>query len=204
VLDALGTPIGYTEDNAPGKVAGYRFMSFFLPPAEANFDTFVTRVIDKNWLNNSESPDAAALRTATASTNGAWRVLHRVTYVNRVPPPLQPASTDTAPPPVTPPENLAGNTIITRLIERQIEATVPTPAQIGAAVTAVLGTGPSDAGLLANVLTWWQQFLQDAQDKRSDAHRVLSELRTDLLDYMVQKYASAAVAAGADLAAHPL
>jgi hypothetical protein len=201
VLDADGTPVGYTEDDAPGKVAGYRFMSFFLPPAEANFTTFMTRVIDANWLNNSESADAAALRDATAATNGAWRVLHRVTYVNRVPPPLQPSATDTAAPPVVPPANLPANTVITRLIESQITVLVPTPAQIGAAVTAVLGTGPEAPGLLAAVLPWWTAFLTDAQDKRSTAHRELAELRPDLLDYMVQNYASAAVAAGGQLVA---
>jgi len=198
VLDGSGQPVGYTEDDAPGKVTGYRFMSFFLPPSSQNFDAFNTTVIDKNWLANSADPSAAALRTATVQANGAWRVLHRVTYVSRVPPPLQPASTDTTAPPVVPPANLASNVIIVNLISQQLSSQQPSPAQIGAAVTATLGTGPNDPGLLAEQLTWWTGFLTAAQDARSDAHRTLVALRTDLLDYMIQKYASQAATAGGE------
>jgi large repetitive protein len=196
VLDSDGQPVGYTEDNAPGKVTGYRFMSFFVPPSEHNFDLFNAQVIDKNWLNNSADPNAAALRTATVQTNGAWRVLHRVTFVSRVPPPLQPASTDTTAPPVVPPANLASNTLITRMIEGQLTGPSPSPSQIGAAVTATLGLSPSDPGLLAGLLTWWPTFLTAAEDKRSDAHRTLADLRTDLLGYLIQKYAAQAASAG--------
>ncbi|WP_246136696.1 LamG domain-containing protein [Leekyejoonella antrihumi] len=200
VLGADGQPTGYTEDDAPGKVTGYRFMSFFLPPSEDNFSTFNQTVIDQNWLANSADPAAAALRTATVQTNGAWRVLHRVTYVSRVPPPLQPTTTDTTAPPVVPPANLASNVVITRLVEQQIGTALPSTAQIGAAVTATLGTSPQDPGLLAGQLSWWVTFLTAAQVQRSDAHDTLTSLRTDLLAYMVNKYTSqTATTSGAEL-----
>jgi hypothetical protein len=196
VLDENGQPVGYTDDDAPGKVTGYRFMSFFLPPSEQNFADFNALVVDRNWLNNSADPNAAALRAATVQANGSWRVLHRTTYVSRVPPTLQPATADTAAPPVVPPAGPAGNTVLTRLIERQIAAPAPSPAQIGAAVTAVLGTSAADPGLLAAVLPWWTAFLAAAADPRSDARGELSALRVDLLDYMIRKYAAQAAEAG--------
>jgi hypothetical protein len=192
LLDDSGQPAGYTEDDAPGKVSGYRFSSFFVPSSERNFETFGHLVIDKNWLASSEDPGAAALRTATTSANGAWRVLHRVTYVSRVPPPLQPTPDSTTAPAVTPPANEASNTVLTKLIEKQIHEKSPTPEQIGTAVTAVLGLSPADPGLLAGLLPWWTALLTAAQDKRSGAHATLAALRTDLLAYMIQKYATAA------------
>ncbi|HEY3869087.1 MAG TPA: LamG domain-containing protein, partial [Actinocrinis sp.] len=45
---------------------------------------------------------------------------------------LQPAAADTSAPPVVPPAGLEGNTVITRMIEGQITAPVPSTAQIGA------------------------------------------------------------------------
>ncbi|WP_326647367.1 LamG domain-containing protein [Streptomyces sp. NBC_01750] len=190
LVDVDGQPTGYTEADAPGKVTGYRFMSFFLPPAEHNFEAFNSLVIDQNWLNNSAHPDAAALRTATAQSNAAWRILHRTTYVSRVPPHLQPVSADTTAPPLVAPANLAENTVLTRLVEDHISVQAPSPGQIGAAVTAVLGLSPTDPGLLAHVLGWWPDFLNRAANQRSDAHRELAALRADLLGYMIQKYAA--------------
>ncbi|MBB5866794.1 hypothetical protein F4553_000173 [Allocatelliglobosispora scoriae] len=193
LLDEQGKPVGYTRENAPGKVAGYRFLSILTPPTVQNFDTFRQQVIDQNWLHNSPDSGAAALRTATTQANGAWRVLHRVTYVNRVPAPLQPVPTETTATELVRPADLAGNIVVTQLVERQISVapyTMPTPAQIGAAVTAVLGESPADPGLLAHALTWWTAFLTAAGDERSDAHHRLVELRGNLLGYMVQKYAT--------------
>jgi hypothetical protein len=46
--------------------------------------------IDQDWLNSQNSyagyadPDAFVLRQALNNTNEVWRVLHRVTYVNRI------------------------------------------------------------------------------------------------------------------------
>ena len=189
VLDGQGEPLGYTADDAPGKVDGYRFMSFALPPSERNFESFQT-VVDRQWLTQSADPGAAALRTATGEANGAWRVLHRVTYVSRVPPPLQPTPAETAPEDLEPPANLESNTVLTRLVERELPNRAPTPGQIGAAIAAVLGSSPASPGKLAQVLPWWIAFLTAAADTRSAAYRTLADLRVDLLQYMIQKEAA--------------
>lgn len=178
-------PAGYSEDDAPGKVAGYRFMSFFLAPSTSNFDAFWTEVVDQNWLQSSADPAAAALLTATVQSNGAWRILHRVTYVSRVPPRLQTATADTVAPAVLTPANLADNAVLTRTITQRLLPEAPTPAEIGAVVTQVLGPD----GPLSADLTWWRRFLEEAADRSMVAHRTLAALRTDLLTYMVQFYA---------------
>jgi hypothetical protein len=67
----------------PGeKVNRYRFMSFYLDGSTNNFHDFFNYVVDPEWLaSNSES--ARALRQARGKANKTWRVLHRVTYVER-------------------------------------------------------------------------------------------------------------------------
>ena len=85
-------PVPFEDFSCPGKVNQYRFMTFYLAPKKSNFETFWSRVVDQNWLNRqgpyvgSDDPDAFALRQARAHPNEVWRVLHRVTYVNRIPP----------------------------------------------------------------------------------------------------------------------
>ncbi|NTU78040.1 MAG: LamG domain-containing protein [Chloroflexales bacterium] len=77
----------------PGKVDLYRFFSFFLEPRSEHFDLFFNRVVDPIWLQ-SDDPNAAALRETYSTNKGsapaAWRVMHRVTFVSRVLPPLEP------------------------------------------------------------------------------------------------------------------
>ncbi|GAA3218703.1 LamG-like jellyroll fold domain-containing protein [Actinocorallia longicatena] len=84
----------YTDKPSPGKVQAYRFMSFYLAPSKRNFDDF-PQVVDDEWLAGtgryagSYDPDALALRQALTRPNEVWRLLHRVTYVSRTPPPTQ-------------------------------------------------------------------------------------------------------------------
>ena len=67
----------------PGeKVDRYRFMSFYLEGSTNNFTDFFNYVVDPEWLA-SNSEEARALRQAKGKANKAWRVLHRVTYVER-------------------------------------------------------------------------------------------------------------------------
>ncbi|KAH7161676.1 hypothetical protein EDB81DRAFT_944310 [Dactylonectria macrodidyma] len=77
----------------PGAVDAYRWMSFWLEPSVEATDTFFEQVLDPVWLENSPEPNARLLRslreglakeTGNARTK-AWRVLHRCTYVSRVP-----------------------------------------------------------------------------------------------------------------------
>lgn len=67
----------------PGeKVGRYRFMSFYLEGSTNHFNDFFSYVVDPEWLD-SNSEEAHALRQAKAKANKTWRVLHRVTYVER-------------------------------------------------------------------------------------------------------------------------
>ncbi|MBD2483494.1 LamG domain-containing protein [Planktothrix sp. FACHB-1365] len=68
----------------PGeKVDRYRFMSFYLEGSTQNFQDFFNYVVDPEWLQSNDE-EARALRQAQAGKpNKAWRVLHRVTYVER-------------------------------------------------------------------------------------------------------------------------
>jgi hypothetical protein len=79
----------FASPPCPGKVRGYRFMSFYLAPNKNNFNAFFAQgddqIVDPEWLASTD-PDAVALRQAAHVKNEVWRVMHRVTYVNRVPP----------------------------------------------------------------------------------------------------------------------
>lgn len=88
-IPAGSYPVRYEADSAAGKVNQYRFMTFYLAPRKRNFDDFQS-VVDPDWLNRQGAyagtydPDAFALKQALVNPNEVWRVLHRVTYVNRV------------------------------------------------------------------------------------------------------------------------
>ena len=79
--------IGITDSNdypiKPGeKVDRYRFMSFYLEGSTNNFHDFFNYVVDPEWLRSNDE-EARALRQAMGKANKTWRVLHRVTYVER-------------------------------------------------------------------------------------------------------------------------
>lgn len=133
---------------------------------------------------------AVALREATEVENGAWRVLFRVTYVSRIPPSFQPAPAQAIAPDIQKPVNIDANTLIIELVKSQIGSDKPTPLQIGAAVTKVLGAPPDNLGVLNNVLPWWGTFLTDSQNYQLPAGQILRQLREDLLRYMTDDYAA--------------
>ncbi|MFI1170059.1 LamG-like jellyroll fold domain-containing protein [Streptomyces melanogenes] len=85
VFDADGKPV-----NAAGKVDAYRFLSFYLGEDTEHFDAFFHKVVDPTWLENGTDPNAAALRQARQSDRKppCWRVMHRVTFVSRLLPPV--------------------------------------------------------------------------------------------------------------------
>ncbi|PJF20302.1 MAG: hypothetical protein CUN56_16855, partial [Phototrophicales bacterium] len=70
----------------PGKVDAYRFMTFYLEPQSSNFEDLFGKVIDPIWLEQSNHPNAIALRQANQSNKKpkCWRVFHRVTFVSRI------------------------------------------------------------------------------------------------------------------------
>jgi hypothetical protein len=89
----------YDDNNnpvkCPGKVDGYRFMTFYLQPDIEHFKDFENKVVDRTWLESSE-PNARALKYAMSNKSGTpWRVMHRVTYVSRVLPQIGQSTTKT-------------------------------------------------------------------------------------------------------------
>ncbi len=88
---------GMQVKREPGKVDAYRFMSFYLEPRSDHFDTFFNQVVDPIWLEQSDDPNAQALREVRDDNKGdrkpaCWRVMHRVTYVSRVLPDFETAA----------------------------------------------------------------------------------------------------------------
>jgi hypothetical protein len=80
--------IGITDfkDNPvlPGeKVDRYRFMSFYLEGKTDHFHDFFSKVVDPEWLASNDEEARALRQTQTGPVTAPWRVLHRVTYVER-------------------------------------------------------------------------------------------------------------------------
>lgn len=74
------------DDNPimPGeKVDRYRFMSFFLEGSTQHFQDFFNYVVDPEWLSSNDEEARALRQTQAGKPNKTWRVLHRVTYVER-------------------------------------------------------------------------------------------------------------------------
>lgn len=183
---------GYARDAAPGKVDAYRYMSFLIAPEEDNF-TQLRKVVDANWLANSTTAGAAAMREAMNNPSTPWRVLHRTTYVSRVPAPFQPVKDDTDAPNITAPANLLSNRWLIEVLNKQIGKPDPTRLEIGAAIDALLGATGGQS-LLATLIPWWPAFLTAAQVYGSDEFRELAALRSNMLTYMADKYAADAYA----------
>ncbi|MEM7373068.1 MAG: LamG-like jellyroll fold domain-containing protein [Bacteroidota bacterium] len=89
---------GVTDHNdypiLPGeKVDRYRFMSFYLDGDTQHFKDFFSKVVDPEWLASNDEEALALRQISQDKPNKTWRVLHRVTYVER--PSLMGFSSDT-------------------------------------------------------------------------------------------------------------
>lgn len=177
------SPEPYSKNACPGKVDGYRFMTFYLPPDQGNAEQF-QKVVDDVWLARSDDPAAVALRQLTFDENGVWRIFHRVTYVSRVPPEFQPVPDESQAPPEREPANLGDNLELIQLVQLALGKAEPTPLNIGKAVSTVLDT------TLITTIPWWSDFQRAALAFQSDAQKTLQALRADLLDYMNEAYAT--------------
>lgn len=172
----------YSEKNVPGKVDTYRFFSFYLSPEEEHFDHFFSRVVDKQWLKLSDDPRAAALREAQSNPNPPWRIMHRVTFVSRIPPEFQVFPLDTQAPDTSVPPNLVANELLLRMVGARIGASDPSPAIIGQAVRDVLAKD------LVKTIPWWQAFLDSAGVDNSPASLLLGDLTRDMIGYLLNYY----------------
>ena len=188
---------GYGSAAAPGKVDAYRFMSFLLAPSKSNFSA-LGKIVDQNWLANSTTASANAMREALSAPSEPWRIMYRTTFVSRVPAAFQPVKDETNAPNVVPPANLAANYWLVAIIGDQLDGPAPTPLEIGKAIDIVLGDPAGDPGLLKDLIPWWADFYAAARQYGTDTFRELSTLRVDLLDYMLSKYAAERYALGLD------
>lgn len=180
----------YESFDCPGKVDIYRFMTYRLAPKEEYFDTFFSKVVDDNWLRTSNSPHAIALNEVKyGDKNPVWRVLHRVTFVSRVPPPFEPAPVESDLPIVYQPIDLEGNAWLLQLIKDALRSTPnPTPNQIGTVVDTTLDE------TLVTLSPSWADFYRRAQDPvahQAEA-KILQSIRLDVKRYFIDYFESLA------------
>jgi hypothetical protein len=195
-----GTGTGaFLPGPAPGKVRAYRFMSMFVPPEVAASRGF-RGIVDPTWRELSNDPAARALRELDAS-NPVWRVLHRVTYVERVPPKISTRPVLSTAGTGRPAVNVEGNAVLLQLVRARIDVPTPTPAQVGAAVAVVLDPPPDEGGgyppsVLEEHVPWWRAFLDRARPSSAQpepdeaAARLLRRLVTTAVDYVIASYRS--------------
>lgn len=186
----------YSAKPTPGKVAGYRFLTLYLPPDNNNGKLLMDQVVDPGWLRSND-PDAVTLRTARV-TNPAWRVLYRVTYVNRIPPGLDNTPNQTLPAPIPRLIDLENNEVLMSLILVALGTNEPTPANVGAAVATVVNP-PSQSGTyppskLGAIVPWWDDFLATTRgENRNQAnYELLQSIQLDILQYTLAGFAESA------------
>jgi large repetitive protein len=201
-VTAVGDPVlqgydaqsgAYTTGYCPGKVDAYRFMTFYLPPAAQNATDFTSTVVDPQWLQFSSDPNAIALRAAQTEDNGVWRILHRVTYVSRVPPRFDTNPDQTIAPEPPQPIDVQDNPVLISLVQQALGHNPPTAGNIGAAVAAVLApTDGTSAALLSRTVPWWAAFLAATRggSPNQQAVTLMDQLLTRTVGYIQAGYAS--------------
>ncbi|MEJ2746923.1 MAG: SH3 domain-containing protein [Anaerolineae bacterium] len=178
----------YTADLCPGKVDGYRFMSFYLAPDNTNFETFFKGrqpVVDPDWLAGSSGslhPNARALQAAMSRPNKVWRVLHRVTYVSRVPeeigdPPKELAATQEEVP-----ENVSGNWTLIREVSDQAKGLWDARQGLDLPVLGETLNNYFDSFLPAATVPWWK-FVTGEQNGRPVQRIIQDDVRRYLKTY---------------------
>jgi hypothetical protein len=187
----------YGTKPTPGKVAAYRFLTLYLPPDDDNGKTLMDQVVDRNWLRSNDA-DAVTLRSARVA-NPAWRVLYRVTYVNRIPPDLDNTPNQTLPAPIPRLVDLENNEVLVALILDALGAQQPTPANVGSAVAAVINP-PSQGGnfppsKLGTLVPWWDDFLATTRgaNRNQANYELLQTIQLNILQYVLAGFDQADV-----------
>ncbi len=184
--DASSDAVPYTTSSAPGKVDSYRFKSFYLAPEEEHGEAFFDRIVDADWLRNSSSPRASALREARSVSEGepVWRVLHRTTYVSRVPATPEGLGDEAKSSGVTEPKNQVHNELLLELIESRLPDDVGLPSRRDLTV-AVEGVLEED---LRRLLPDWNRRLELAATGTGRSGSQLDEIRTEIRTYLRNLY----------------
>ena len=173
----------YEEFDCPGKVDTYRFMSYYLSPATNNFGTFFNDVVDPAWLNNSNVPNAIALKQAEQTENSVWRILHRVTFVSRIPPAYKSSPDESPEPGVKKPINIDFNQWLIELLNKHLSSSHPERAAIDTAVDTVLDTD------LPPLNKYWSDFIKKAHDTPDGSEaRQLLDIRNTSKRYFYDYY----------------
>lgn len=193
----------YRPGQAPGKVPTYRFMTFYLPPSVGNSARF-SSIVDPAWIRLSNDPDAQALRKLDTSSP-TWRVLHRVTYVQRIPMPIASRPVFSPASGIVEPVNVQGNAELIRLVDAQIPASTKERSRliVGNAVTAAINPSPTAPGVyppsaLEALVPWWGSFLDRARPSANgdppdpQAAELLQALVSRTTTYLYNGYASGA------------
>ncbi len=185
---------GYTENPCPGKVDAYRFMTFYLPQSADNYQAFFSDVVDQEWLTFSSDPNAVALRGLSSDDSGVWRVLHRVTYVSRIPPNFDTNPSQTVAPAPELAIDVEDNALLISMVQQALGDNPPTGANVGAAVAAVLappdGITPSTLGAL---VPWWATCLAKARTGDAEATALLNQLLGNAVRYFQAGYSGGAL-----------
>lgn len=174
----------YSAQNEPGKVDGYRFKSFYLAPKQENFSTFFNTVVDPSWLRGSNSRSAIALRSAQGQTNEIWRLMHRVTYVSRVPPEFSVLPADDLPKKMRTVIDVGANlSFINRVNNKLVSGSAPRSVRIRDAVKAVYGD-------LGSMIPWWTALYQTRNNPNPEESVVYEELNQDVVNYIIAYFES--------------
>jgi hypothetical protein len=178
----------YNGTAAPGKVQGYRFKSFYLVPDKQHFEHFWSSVVDEDWLE-SDNADARALRQARANVNHAWRVFHRVTYVNRVPPtgnePL-PAPVKTTRAVIHRDANWQNIKLVLDVLREGVTSTGESIDELGNPYEKIaMAVDDLLHNQWAPNAPWWQAVVVDfVADDEGEAAKVFRKLRQATYEYM--------------------
>ena len=198
------TKQAFSAQAAPGKVKAYRFSTFYLPPSVSNGEKF-SGIVDPIWKLMSNDPMARALRELKI-TNPVWRVFHRTTYVERLPPPAATGPNFASAPDLRPPVNIEGNLGLCRLVDVQLTQQGRRLDRLGVAkaVAAVMNPSPSGLGVypasvLQTVVGWWADFLTSARpdaqgNVASPANALLlAGLQLSTVEYIYAGYVTGAI-----------
>ena len=182
---------GYTSEACPGKVDTYRFYTYYLAPSTDNAEVFSTQVVDQNWLRSADA-NAVALRSASIGGQSVWRVLHRVTYVSRVPPPYatRPAQRVSSQPARA--INIDDNAQLIVLVQQTLGQLPPTPVNVSNALVTVMNPPSPATPLLNAILPWWQGFLNQTRGATPNPQAValLASIFNQTLSYLLAGYST--------------